>query len=327
MSLNIKKGGDIVKKFNLSLIVLLVVVLATTPMRAQAAQKSTVMKKADAVTKELTEYANYYGWEVSAKVINANNQQAKKRVKIETANGTYFTFTQITKKSEKGYQTHFIGQGEKFKLPGVKNGIKTHSDSETIKSFLESRAQKAAHSLASYAEAKGWNTSSEMITRTNKEATIATTFSNKQYKFITTTTIKRGRIPKTTYTRKGTKSSVKGIKTWLEQYKDETTANSTATTPDKPDRNDSAVTDQEVIALVASKANRIINAGQSKGWSVTETNIGTMAIKLHLQNSKCMFDVVINGTNKNGKAVIDYTLVDTASNEDEIMSWLTKYQA
>lgn len=315
------------KKFNLSLIMLLVVMLATAPMQAQAAQKSTIMKKADAVTKELTEYANYYGWEVSAKVISASNRQAKKRIKIEAADGTYFAFTQVTKKSDGGYQTHFVNQGEKFELVGVKNGIKTYSSSETIKNFLKSRAQKSARNLASYAEAKGWNTSTKTTRRTSKEATVAITFSNKQYKFIATVTTKRGKMPKTTYTRKGTKSSAKGIKAWLKQYEDGITANDTTTTPNRPDRNDAAVTDQEVIALVTSKVNGIINVAQSKGWTVTGTNNGTMVAKLRFHNSKYVFDVVIKGTNKNGKAIIDYTLVNTTSSEDEILSWLTKYQA
>lgn len=315
------------KKFNLSLIVLLVVMLTMSPMQAQAAQKSAVMKKADAVTKELTEYANYYGWEVSAKVISASNRQAKKRVRIEATDGTYFAFAQVTKKSE-GYQTHFIDQGgEKFELLGVKNGIKAYSGSETIKNFLESRAQKSAYSLASYADAKGWNASIKTTTRTSKEAIVAITFSNKQYQFIATVTTKRGKMPKTTYTRKGTKSSAKGIKAWLEQYKDEITANDTTATPNRPDRNDAAVTDQEVIALVTSKVNKIINVGQSKGWTVTGTNNGTMVAKLHFQNSKYVFDAVIKGTNKNGKAIIDYTLMNMTSSEEEILSWLTKYQA
>lgn len=328
------------KKFSHFLIMLLVVALAITMMpvstQAATAKKSTVMKKADAVTKDLTKYANYRGWEVSARVTKKSGKQIKKSVKAQTASGTYFKYTQVTKKSEKKYKTYFVSKGRKFKLSEVKSGIRRYSSAKTVKSFLKARAQKSAKSLASYAKARGWNTSTKIAASGSKKATATVAFSNRQYEFSATMAVKRSKTPKTTYARQGKKSTAKNIKAWLDQYKDATSGTTPGATDapgttdspdDKPGTNTSAVTDADVIAMVTANTDVIVTTAKAKDWTVTETGRGTMEVKLHLENSEYQFDAAIKGANQGGKAVISYTLMNVGSSQEEIISWLTKFQA
>lgn len=326
------------KKFKhfLMLLVMFALVLTTVPVSAQAAaKKSAVMKKADAVTKDLTKYANYRGWEVSTKVTKKSRKQIKKRVRIETASGTYFSYIQTTKKSGKKYKTYFVSKGRKFKLSEVKSGVKSYSSSKTVKTFLKARSQKAAKSLASYAKARGWNTSTK-VTASSKKATTTAIFSNKKYKFSITATVKRSKAPRTAYTKNGKKSTAKDIKSWLERYKDATSnttpgatdaPNATDSPDDKPGPNPSAITDDEVVAMVKTKADTLIAAGKAKGWTITEAGRGTMEIKLHFANSKYQFDTTIKGANQAGKAAISYTLMGVESDETTVVSWINDLAA
>ena len=76
--------------FPVMLLIVLALVMGATPV--QAAAKSTVMKKADAATKDVTNTANYYGWEVmTAKVTKKTSNSVTKKLRIEKSGSkTYF---------------------------------------------------------------------------------------------------------------------------------------------------------------------------------------------------------------------------------------------
>lgn len=308
------------RSFSTMLIVLMAMVFTMTSMPVQAAaKKSAVQKKADAVTKELTSYANYYGWEMATnKVTKKSGTQVKKSLKMQTTSGTYFTYTQVTKKSGKKYSTYFTSKGKKFKLSEVKIGLKKYSSSKTVKSFLKARAEKQAKSLSSYAKARKWDVSTKTSANT-KKATTTLNFSNKKAKFTATVTVARNKkSPKVSFTRKGKKSSAKAIKAWLEQYKDKDSSR-------PPDDNKNAVTDAELISLAKTKMDELTAVGQQNNWTMASTGTGTKTLTTVFANSEWKFTVVVKAENNNGRAKLSYMLQNKASDKDTIVSWLTKY--
>lgn len=315
-----------IKSFSMLLVMAMVLTMMSMPVQA-AAKKSAVQKKADAVTKELTSYANYYGWEMATnKVTKKSGTQVKKSLKMQTTSGTYFSYTQVTKKSGKKYSTYFTSKGKKFKLSEVKSGLKRYSSSKAVKNFLKARAEKQAKSLSSYAKARKWNVSQKTSAST-KKATTTLNFSNKKVKFTATVTVTRNKkSPKVSFTRKGKKSSAKAIKAWLEQYKDKDSEKPTDNEDNsKPDDNKDAVTDAELIKLASDKMAELTKVGQEKNWTMATTGTGTKVLTTVFANSEWKFTVIVRAENNSGKAKLSYMLQNKASDKDTIVSWLTKY--
>lgn len=315
-----------IKSFSMLLVMAMVLTMMSMPVQA-AAKKSAVQKKADAVTKELTSYANYYGWEMATnKVTKKSGTQVKKSLKMQTTSGTYFSYTQVTKKSGKKYSTYFTSKGKKFKLSEVKSGLKRYSSSKAVKNFLKARAEKQAKSLSSYAKARKWNVSQKTSAST-KKATTTLNFSNKKVKFTATVTVARNKkSPKVSFTRKGKKSSAKAIKAWLEQYKDKDSEKPTDNEDNsKPDDNKDAVTDAELIKLASDKMAELTKVGQEKNWTMATTGTGTKVLTTVFANSEWKFTVIVRAENNSGKAKLSYMLQNKASDKDTIVSWLTKY--
>lgn len=348
------------------LIVALVLTGVQVPVQAQAASgKTAVIKKADAVTKDLTKYANYRGWEVTAKVKKKSSKQVTKALTVETASGTYFKYDQVTKKVGKKYKTYFKVGKTKYKLTSVKSSIKKYSSNATIKSFLKARAEKSANSLASYAKARNWNVSSKVKATSTKKGVATVNFSNKRYKFSATVTVKRSKTPKAVYLRKEKASTAKAIKEWLETYKDEDAASGTSTpdtpdasgttTPDapdnnpgatdapgsstetpvpptstdKPDENKDAVTAEQLNQLTTAAVNELTAAGKANGWTVETSGYanpsGIGKMSIAFDNADWKFQATVESVSVNGKAETLYTLEGGTSDKATILSWLTKY--
>ncbi len=299
------------------LLIVLALVMGATPV--QAAAKSTVMKKADAATKDVTNTANYYGWEVmTAKVTKKTSNSVTKKLRIEKSGSkTYFAYTQVTKKSGKKYSTTFKLGKVRYLTSEVKSGLRSYSDSKAVKSFLKNRADKKTSSLEKYAKARGWKTVTKVKSTTKKAtATVNFTGGTKTTKAtITVTRNKKG--PKVAYKLSGKKSSEKAIKNWLEQNKNKTGGSSSEQV---------VVTDDELKKLASSKTAELVTLGKRYHWKVTTmSGAGTVNIKTLFKNSKYNFTVVVKAAVKNGKAAVSYELMGSEVDRAYIESWITEY--
>lgn len=329
------------KHSHIALLVVFTLVLTMAPINAQAAAKTSIGRKSDAVTKSLTSYANYRGWEVNTKVTKRTKRQVIKNLRIETASGTYFAFKQVTKKSVKKYATYFTAKGSKLTLKDVKRSISHYSNGKTVKSFLKARSQKAANSLAAYGKKRGW-TAKIAASTTSSRSISKITFRNKTYKFVAQVKVARNKkSPRKSYALQGKASSAKTIKGWLGKYKE--TANpenptsegpnsptDPTTTPapstDPTTKPSAGPTAEELKPLVAIYANDLVAVGKEHGWEVATTGAGTEEINLTFDNAEWGFDVAVYiETTGDGKAFIAYKLQGVASNRDEIVQWLSEY--
>lgn len=324
----------------IALLVVFSLVLTMAPMNAQAAAKTLVGRKSDAATKSLTSYANYRGWEVNTRVTKRTGKQVAKSLRIETASGTYFAFKQVTKKSGKKYATYFTAKGSKLTLKDVKRSISHYSNDKTVKSFLKARSKKAANSLATYGKKRGWT--AKIATSTTSSRSISKiTFRNGGCEFVAQVKVARNRkSPKKSYTLKGKASSAKGIKEWLEKYKETAnpenpaseenptdSTNPPTTTPStnpttKPSTGPNA---EELKSLATIYANDLIAVGKEYGWEVTVTS-STEKVDLAFDNLEWGFNASVRvETTGDGKAFIAYRLQGIESSRDEIVQWLSEY--
>lgn len=293
------------------LLVVLSVIL--TPVQAQAAKKSAVQKKADAATKDITSYANYYGWEVTVKVKKVSKTQVTKSIQMEKTGNMCYTYTQVTKKSGNKYSTTFTSKKVKYTASEVKFGLKKWSTSKDVKTLLQNRAKKKAASLVTYGKKYGF-TAKTTTKVTTKKATTTVNFSHSKAKTTAAVVVARNKkSPKITYKLAGKKSSAKAIKAWLKGNKS-TTASAT-------------VSQSDLIKLAQAKATEIITIAKDKDWSVTVSGEGTTKITLSIENSKYEFVATIQAIDNAGVAKVQYTRDGAASTLEKIKSWLVNYQA
>lgn len=302
--------------FSMLLVVIMSLIMGTTPAQA-ATKKSAVMKKADAATKDITASANYYGWEVTTKVVKKSGSSVTKSIRIEKSGArTYFAYTQVTKKSGKKYSTTFKMGKTKYVASEVKSGLKKYSDKKAVKSFLRNRANKKVSSLVNYAKARGWTTTSK-VTDTTKKATATISFKGAKSATATVAVARNKKSPKVTYKLSGKKSSEKAIKSWLEQNKSGGSSNSS---------DQSSVTENDLRKLAATKSAELTQLGQKHGWTVTTlSGTGTAAIKTFFKNTGYHFDVLVSAVESGGKAIVEYRLKDSAVDREYIVSWIIDY--
>lgn len=303
--------------FSTMLLIVIALIMGTTPAQA-ATKKSAVMKKADAATKDITASANYYGWEiVTDKVVKKTSSSVTKKIRIEKSGSkSYFAYTQVTKKSGKKYSTTFKAGKTKYVASEVKSGLKAYSDKKAVKSFLRNRADKKASSLANYAKARGWTTTSK-VTDTTKKATATINFKGAKSATATVTVARNKKSPKVTYKLSGKKSSEKAIKSWLEQNKSGGSSNSS---------DQSSVTEDDLKKLAATKSAELTQLGQKHDWTVTIlSGAGTCSVKTFFKNTKYHFDVLVSAVESGGKAIVEYRLKDSAVDREYIVSWIIDY--
>lgn len=302
------------KSFSIAML-LIVLSIILTPVQAQAAKKSAVQKKADAATKDITSYANYYGWEVTAKVKKVSKTQVTKSIRMEKTGNIYYAYTQVTKKSGSKYSTTFTSKKVKYTASEVKSGLKKWSTSKDVKTLLQNRAKAKVTSLVTYGKKFGF-TAKSSTKATTKKATTTVTFSHSKAKATATVTVARNKkSPKISYKLAGKKSSAKKIKAWLKSNK----ATSSEVT--------AALSAQQLADVAKAKAKELTTLAEAKNWSVTASGEGTTKITLGIENSKYEFTATVEVVDNSGTAEVRYTRDGVASTLEKITTWLTKYQA
>lgn len=192
-----------------------VMAIATISMPAYAASNSTATK-AENAAKSLTRYAEYQGWTAEVGKTNVANGKATVVVKLHNSKHIFAPIKVIAKSGKKA--TYYF-KGKKYGLKGWKVSLKKYAISSDRKALMKSKVDAKVTSLEKYAKNRGWAVKKSTLKTSSSKAYRVLTFTNEKYKWKATVINTRGNGKLTmSYKRDGSKSSLKGIKNWLNKY-------------------------------------------------------------------------------------------------------------
>ncbi len=186
---------------------------------AAAPNSDPVKSRSTQQTRALVNAGEYYGWTADVKGKSETPGKIVTSITLRNSSRYVFRVTQTTQRKGGSIKTTFKIGGAAYPLEGIKRSLKNYANPADKKAFLEDKANIAAEKLAKYAKKMNW-TVSEKTSYKSGVARCTHTYKNGKYTFKAVTIAKRqGGKYVISYTRDGSTSTAKAIKSWLKTYK------------------------------------------------------------------------------------------------------------
>ena len=216
--------GVLVMKKAITVVVSMLLAVFVTLSSVSVAYAATpnsdpVKSRSTQQTRTLVNAGEYYGWTADVKGKSETPGKIVTSITLRNSSRYAFRVTQTTQRKGSSIKATFKIGGTVYPLNGIKNSLKKYANPADKKAFLEDKANIAAEKLAKYAKKMNWAVS-EKTSYKSGVARCTHTYKNGKYTFKAVTIAKRqGGKYVISYTRDGSASTAKAIKSWLKTYK------------------------------------------------------------------------------------------------------------